>query len=89
MFAFLRQEPDFAPLVCVFNATPVPRDDYWLGVPEPGRYEVVFDSDFPGYGGGGFAGVSSYDAFEHTVHGYPCALRIRLPPLAGVLLRRR
>jgi 1,4-alpha-glucan branching enzyme len=89
VFAFLRQEPGLAPLVCVFNATPVPRDDYWLGVPDAGRYEVVFDSDFPAYGGGGFAGVSGYDAFEHTVHGYPYALRIRLPPLAGVLLRRR
>jgi hypothetical protein len=50
---------------------------------------VVFDSDFPGYGGGGFGGVPGYDAFEHTVHGYPYALRIRLPPLAGVFLRRR
>jgi 1,4-alpha-glucan branching enzyme len=89
VFAFLRQEPGFAPLVCVFNATPVPRDDYWLGVPDAGRYEVVFDSDFPGYGGGGFGGVPGYDAFEHTVHGYPYALRIRLPPLAGVFLRRR
>ena len=25
-----------APIVCVFNATPVPRDDYWLGVPDAG-----------------------------------------------------
>jgi hypothetical protein len=33
--------------------------------------------------------VSSYEAFEHTVHGYPFALRVRLPPLAGIFLRRR
>ena len=36
----------------------------------------------------GFAGAGGYDAFEHTVHGYPYALRIRLPPLAGIYLRR-
>jgi len=88
VFAFLRQELGLAPLVCVFNATPVPRDDYWLGVPDPGRYQVLFDSDFPGFGGGGFAGVPGYEAFQHTVHGYPYALRIRLPPLAAVFLRR-
>jgi 1,4-alpha-glucan branching enzyme len=89
VFAFLRQEPGFPPILCLFNATPVPREDFWVGVPDEGRYDVVFDSDFPAFGGAGFAGVSSYDAFEHTVHGFPYALRIRLPPLAGVFLRRR
>ena len=88
VFAFIRQEPDNPPIVCAFNATPVPRPDYWLGVPAAGRYEVVFDSDFPGFGGAGFAGVSSYEAFAHVVHGFPFALRIRLPPLAAVFLRR-
>jgi 1,4-alpha-glucan branching enzyme len=88
VFAFLRQEHGCAPLVCVFNATPVPRDDYWVGVPDAGRYEVAFDSDHPGFGGSGFGGASSYEAFEHTVHGYPYAIRMRLPPLAGVLLKR-
>ena len=89
VFAFLRQEHGHAPIVCVFNATPVPREDYWLGVPDPGRYEVIFDSDFPGFGGTGFGGVGAYDAFPHTVHGYPHALRIRLPPLSAVFLRRQ
>jgi len=88
VFAFVRDEPGHPSIVCAFNATPVPRDDYWLGVPEAGRYEVVFDSDFPGFGGAGFAGVSSYEAFVHVVHGFPYALRIRLPPLAAVFLRR-
>jgi 1,4-alpha-glucan branching enzyme len=88
VFAFLRQEQGHAPIVCVFNATPVPRDDYWLGVPDAGRYEVMFDSDHAGYGGSGFAGVPGYESFAHVVHGFPHALRIRLPPLSAVFLRR-
>jgi hypothetical protein len=48
----------------------------------------MFDSDHPAFGGAGFAGAPGYDAFEHTVHGYPYAVRIRLPPLAGVFLKR-
>ena len=30
-----------SPIICVFNATPVPRDDYWVGVDAAGTYEVV------------------------------------------------
>ena len=54
----------------------------------PGLYDVVFDSDYPGYGGAGFARAAGYVAFEHVVHDFPYALRIRLPPLAAVFLRR-
>jgi 1,4-alpha-glucan branching enzyme len=88
VFAFLRSEQGHAPVVCVFNATPVARDDYWIGVPEGGRYEVVFDSDDPAYGGSGFAAAAGYEAFAHRIHDFPFALRMRLPPLAGVYLRR-
>jgi glycogen operon protein len=48
----------------------------------------LFDSDYPAFGGSGFAGVASYESFAHVVHGFPQALRIRLPPLAAVFLRR-
>jgi 1,4-alpha-glucan branching enzyme len=88
VFGFLRQEHGHPPIVCVFNATPVPREDWWVGVPDAGRYSVIFDSDHPGFGGAGFAATGQYDAFEHVVHGYPFAIRIRLPPLAAVFLRR-
>jgi 1,4-alpha-glucan branching enzyme len=88
VFAFLREEQGHAPILCVFNATPVPREDYWVGVPDLGHYRVLFDSDFPAFGGSGFGGVASYEAFAHVVHGHPYALRIRLPPLAAVFLGR-
>jgi 1,4-alpha-glucan branching enzyme len=90
VWAFLRRDPadpDAAPVVCVFNATPVPRDDYWLGVPEPGRYQKLLDTDAPGYGGSGYAPDEWFTADAHEVHGYPFRLRVALPPLAAVLLR--
>src|SRR5208283_367283 len=34
-----------APILCLFNATPVPRDLYPIGVARPGAYCKIFDSD--------------------------------------------
>jgi 1,4-alpha-glucan branching enzyme len=90
VWAFLRRDPSNPagpPLVCVFNATPVPRDDYWLGVPEPGEYRKVLDTDASAYGGSGYWGAERVTADAHPTHGYPFRLRVSLPPLAAVFLR--
>jgi 1,4-alpha-glucan branching enzyme len=77
-----------APLICVFNATPVPRDDYWVGVDAPGNYAKVFNSDDPRYGGSGYDPSTEIAAVESGAHGRPFAVRLHLPPLAGVILRQ-
>jgi len=76
-----------SPLVCVFNATPVPRDDYWVGVDRPGRYVKVFDSDDPRYGGSGYCGATDFVAAGTGAHGRAHALRLPLPPLGALILR--
>ena len=91
VWAFLRRDPadpDGAPVVCVFNATPVPRDDYWLGVPEPGEYRKILDTDAVHYGGSGYAAYERVAADAHQVHGSPYRLRFALPPLAALFFRR-
>ena len=90
VFSFLRRDPTdpaAAPLVCIFNATPVPRDDYWVGVPEPGAYLKLLDSDASAYGGSGYAPADRMTADAHPTHGYPFRVRLTLPPLAAVILR--
>ncbi|MFO1393864.1 MAG: 1,4-alpha-glucan branching protein GlgB [Steroidobacteraceae bacterium] len=90
VFAFLRRDPSRPqdpPIVCVFNATPVPRDDYWIGVPEGGRYTKLLDTDAPRYGGSGYDTRRTVAADDQPSHGYPHCLRLRLPPLAALYLR--
>jgi 1,4-alpha-glucan branching enzyme len=90
VFAFLRRDPA-APgrsVVCVFNCTPVPRDDYWIGVPEPGVYRKVFDSDEARYGGSGYSRQELLDVDAHPLQGQAYRLRVNLPPLAALFLRR-
>jgi 1,4-alpha-glucan branching enzyme len=75
-------------LLVFLNATPVPRDDYRVGVPHPGRYRELLNTDDPTFGGSGYATVSHSEAEPHPLHGLPQSLRLRLPPLACLALVR-
>jgi 1,4-alpha-glucan branching enzyme len=91
VFAFLRRSPQHPaqpPLVCVFNCTPVPRPDYWLGVPEAGMYRKVLDTDAPGYGGAGYNGQQHVATHAETCQGYPNHIRVNLPPLGALFFER-
>jgi 1,4-alpha-glucan branching enzyme len=90
VFAFLRRDPSqpgTPPVICVFNCTPVPRDDYWVGVPEGGSYAKLLDSDAARYGGSSYNGQDRAVADAHPSHGYPFRLRLNLPPLAALYFR--
>ncbi|HVN42063.1 MAG TPA: alpha amylase C-terminal domain-containing protein, partial [Steroidobacteraceae bacterium] len=87
IFAFVRRNPYDAaspPLVCAFNCTPVPREDYWLGVPEPGCYAKILDTDEARFGGSGYSRQERADSEGEPSHGFPCHIRVTLPPLAAV-----
>ncbi|MBK6598285.1 MAG: 1,4-alpha-glucan branching protein GlgB [Proteobacteria bacterium] len=89
LFAFLRlaTAPDAGePLVCLFNGTPIPRNDYWVGVPRAGRYTVIMDTDAEIYGGSGYRSQTDLYTVERPCHGLPFALRVQMPPLAALLL---
>jgi 1,4-alpha-glucan branching enzyme len=75
--------------VVVMNLTPVPREDYRIGAPTGGTYDVVFCSDAREYGGSGFEIPSSSESEPISVHGYPQSLQLRLPPLGCLVLSPR
>jgi 1,4-alpha-glucan branching enzyme len=75
-----------APIICVFNATPVPRDEYRVGVPEAGSYRKIFDSDAAKFGGSGYNGQSVLQTAEEGAQGHPFSLRLNLPPLGALFL---
>jgi 1,4-alpha-glucan branching enzyme len=73
-----------APITCVFNATPVPRQGYRVGVSEPGSYRKLFDSDEARFGGSGYSRQLEVSAAHEDAQGYPFSLRLNLPPLGAV-----
>ncbi|MEM9504476.1 MAG: alpha amylase C-terminal domain-containing protein, partial [Cyanobacteria bacterium P01_E01_bin.43] len=84
--SFLRRDRDSDQfIVTVCNFTPQPHYDYWVGVPQPGYYREVINSDASEYGGSGVdnAGGQQSHAWDHP-H-WPQALSLTLPPL-GVMV---
>ena len=89
IFAFMRRAtPDAEPLLCIFNCTPVPRDNYLFGVPLPGRYRKLLDSDDPAWGGSGYSNQYTVDAESDGWAGFAHRMRIHLPPLAVTFWQR-
>jgi 1,4-alpha-glucan branching enzyme len=78
-----RSPHEFAVVVC--NFTPVPREDYWIGVPRAGRYRERINTDAVEYGGSGVGNAGEVHAEPHPMHGHSYALRLRLPPLGTLI----
>jgi 1,4-alpha-glucan branching enzyme len=75
-------------LVFVCNFTPVPRHGYHVGVPRPGRYREVLNSDAECYGGSNLGNAGAVETVPLAAHGRDQSLPLTLPPLAVLVLRR-
>jgi 1,4-alpha-glucan branching enzyme len=87
VFAFLRQGDDGQrPLLIVSNMTPVPRSGYMIGVPRPGCWIELLNSDAEAYGGSNLGNGGRVMAVPARVHSEAQALALALPPLATLFL---
>jgi len=83
--SFARRDGDDH-VLAVLNMTPAPREQYRVGAPSAGRYELLLSSDDPRYGGTGYGQVASYETEPVPFHGYPQSVVLTLPPLGALLL---
>jgi 1,4-alpha-glucan branching enzyme len=65
----------------------VPRRGYRLGVPVPGTYAELLNSDADVYGGGNVGNQGAVDAVDQPSHGHAYSLSLTVPPLGFVLLK--
>jgi 1,4-alpha-glucan branching enzyme len=70
----------------IFNFTPVPREDYRVGVPQAGTWVERFSSDDARYGGSQLATRARVDAEMAPWQGHPQSVRLVLPPLGALVL---
>ena len=81
-----RRKTENEDLIVILNFTPVPRENYRIGVPEQGSYTEIFNSDSSYYSGsnmGNGQALSEPFPWMNLNH----SIMINLPPLAGIIFK--
>ncbi len=88
VFSFIRRGKNPSDLiVAVVNATPVVREGYRIGVPHPGHYQEILNTDSAAYGGSNVGNMGGVKAEDQPHQGRQHSLQLTLPPLAAIFLK--
>ena len=88
VYSYIRRARDSGDfLVIALNCTPVVRENYRIGVPEPGYYRELLNSDASCYGGGDVGNAGGVHSDDFASHGLPQSINLRLPPLGILILK--
>ncbi|HEY2637781.1 MAG TPA: 1,4-alpha-glucan branching protein GlgB [Solirubrobacteraceae bacterium] len=81
--AFCRRDADGERVVaCVANLSPVPHERYRVGLPRPGRWRELLNTDSSHYGGSDWGNYGGVEAEGIPWHDQPFSAEVALGPLA-------
>jgi len=85
--SFLRNsDEDYT--IFIANFTPVIRKEYRIGVPEHAYYAEILNSDSEFYAGTN-VGNGQIHSDQIPMHGFEYSVKVTLPPLAAIILKRK
>lgn len=88
VLAWVRKGTDEAEsLIFIANFTPVVRENYRIGVPKPGFYREVLNSDNLKYGGSDLICTETIESYPVPKHSRIHSIPLTLPPLAVMVLK--
>jgi len=88
VIAFLRNGINTGDSIMVIcNMTPVPRENYRVGVPEKGYWNELLNSDAEIYTGSGKGNYGGSGSVPVPSHGYFDSITLTLPPLGVLFLK--
>jgi len=88
IFSFIRQgkeDNEFA--VVIMNMTPNAYNDFSFGVPKPGKYEEILNSDKDIYGGSNVYNGEVLTASDVSSHGFYHTLNVKVAPLSITIIK--
>ncbi len=78
---------DGSQLVVILNFTPVPRENYRIGLPQAGSYREILNSDSKFYAGSNLGNDGQIQAEQLPWMNQPHSTVLRLPPLGAIVLK--
>jgi len=89
VLSFIRKgRSDGDSMLVVANFTPMTHFNYRVGVPRPGFWREMLNSDAREYGGSGQGNLGGASAAPIPCHGRPYSMKLVLPPLAVLFFKR-
>jgi 1,4-alpha-glucan branching enzyme len=86
---FLRKSKEQGDDILVaLNFTPVLRHEYRIGVPRPGFWSEIYNSDAKDYGGSGQGNLGGVESIREAGQGKPYSIAVTLPPLAALFFKK-
>ncbi|WP_067670785.1 1,4-alpha-glucan branching protein GlgB [Nocardia miyunensis] len=84
--AFLRYAGDGSPIACLYNFSGSEHRDYRVGLPLPGHWREILNTDAIPYGGSGIGNLGGVDTTEIPWHDRPVSAAITLAANSAVWL---
>ncbi|NLG55131.1 MAG: 1,4-alpha-glucan branching enzyme, partial [Rhodococcus sp.] len=79
VLSFLRYGTDGSIVACLFNFSGTEHTHYRVGLPEPGRWREILNTDAAEYGGSGVGNLGAVMAASEPWHGRPASAQVELP----------
>lgn len=87
VFAFARRDRDGNEVIVVSNFTPVPRENYRIGVNQAGVYQEVLNTDSDFYHGSNVGNSGALHSEAIAAHNKAQSISLTVPPLATIYLQ--
>lgn len=88
VIAFRRKNKKGEELIAVFNWTPNGFESYRIGVPEAGKYKVIFDTTLQRFGGDKPRLSGTYRSEKEGCHGFENSIDLKLHGLSAIYLQK-
>ncbi|MBI5346380.1 MAG: 1,4-alpha-glucan branching protein GlgB [Chlamydiae bacterium] len=89
ILSFKRKGKNNKELIVIGNFTPVPRDNYRIGVDKKGKYLEKLNSDGLEFGGTDFINQKEIKAEKVPMHGRAYSISVKLPPLGIIFIESK
>jgi 1,4-alpha-glucan branching enzyme len=86
VLSFLRHGPDGEVLACIVNFSGNTHTGYRVGLPRPGNWREIVNTDAYDYGGAGAGNLGVVEAAEEPCHGLPASAELTVPALGMLWL---